>query len=194
MLFSKELTKDPQHVIEIINEEEQQFLKTLNRGRNLLNRTITRLDDAKVIPGDVAWRMYDTYGFPIDLTVLMAEEKGLTIDMDSYEKAKEQSYIMSQGKTGGQADVINLDVHAISELQEKKVPATDDSFKYKYTSGEDRSSEYNYESCVGSIIAIRNSENRFVDEVKSGEHCGLILDQTNFYAESGGQICNDNEF
>lgn len=52
-----ELNKDPQHVIDIINEEEQQFLKTLNRGRNLLNRTILRLDEATIIPGDIAWRM-----------------------------------------------------------------------------------------------------------------------------------------
>lgn len=187
-----ELLKDPQHVIDIINEEEVQFLKTLNRGRNLLNRTIARLGDAKVIPGDVAWRMYDTYGFPIDLTVLMAEEKGLTIDMDGYEKAKEQSYIVSQGKTGGQADVINLDVHAISELKEKNVPLTDDSFKYKYTSSADKTSAYQFDSCVGTIVAIVNGEKKFVDEVKSGEHCGLILDQTNFYAESGGQICEYN--
>lgn len=160
----------------------------MNRGRNLLNRTITRLNEAKVIPGDIAWRMYDTYGFPIDLTVLMAEERGLTIDMEGYEEAKEHSYIVSQGKTGGQADVINLDVHAISELQEKGVPATDDSFKYKYTSSADKSSEYQFESCDGSIVAIVNSEKKFVDEVKSGEHCGLILDRTNFYAESGGQV------
>lgn len=183
-----EVTKDPQHVIDIINEEEQQFLKTLNRGRNLLNRTIERLGGSTEIPGDVAWRLYDTYGFPIDLTVLMAEEKGLTIDMAAYEKAKEKSYILSQGKTGGQADTINLDVHAISELQGKGLPPTNDSLKYRYTSLAEKDTEYKFETCKGSIVAIVNSEKKFVDTVQSGEHCGLVLDQTNFYAESGGQI------
>lgn len=183
-----EVRKDPQHVIDIINEEEQQFLKTLLRGRNLLNRTIAKLGDSKQIPGDVAWRLYDTYGFPIDLTVLMAEENGLTVEMKGYEEAKEKAYILSQGKGTNRENAINLDVHAISELQGKGVPITDDSVKYRYTSSTDATTDYKFEGCQSKILAIVNHENRFVDEVHSGENCGLILDQTNFYAESGGQI------
>lgn len=183
-----EVRKDPQHVIDIINEEEQQFLKTLIRGRNLLNRTIAKLGDSKEIPGDVAWRLYDTYGFPIDLTTLMAEEKGLTVEMTGYEKAKEQSYILSQGKETSRSDAINLDVHAISELQTKGVPPTNDSFKYKYTSSTEKDTEYQFEGCQGVVVALVNSENKFVQEVHSGQNCGIVLDKTNFYAESGGQI------
>lgn len=60
-----EVTCDPATVIEIINEEEKQFLKTLTRGQKLLDRTIGKLAaGTKVLPGDVAWRLYDTYGFP----------------------------------------------------------------------------------------------------------------------------------
>lgn len=88
-----QVKKDPQSIIDIINEEEQQFLKTLTRGRNLLNRTIVKLGGSKVVPGDVAWRLYDTYGFPIDLTQLMAEEKGLTVDMEAYEEAKKTAQV-----------------------------------------------------------------------------------------------------
>ena len=67
-------------VIDIINEEEKQFLKTLTRGQKLLNRMIGKLAaGTKVLPRDVAWRLYDTYGFPVDLTELMAEEKGLQV-------------------------------------------------------------------------------------------------------------------
>lgn len=91
-----EVRKDPQSIIDTINEEEAQFLKTLSRGRNLLNRTIAKLGDSKTLPGDVAWRLYDTYGFPIDLTHLMAEEKNLNIDMNAYEEAKKQAQIISQ--------------------------------------------------------------------------------------------------
>lgn len=90
------MTKNPQSIIDTINEEEEQFLKTLSRGRNLLNRTINKLGESKTVPGDVAWRLYDTYGFPVDLTQLMAEEKGLNVDMPVYEEAKKLAQIASQ--------------------------------------------------------------------------------------------------
>ncbi|KAK7497635.1 hypothetical protein BaRGS_00011030 [Batillaria attramentaria] len=86
-----EVKKDPESVKEIINEEEAQFLKTLSRGHRLLERNINKLGTSTVLPGDVAWRLYDTYGFPVDLTLLMSEEKGLTIDMEAFEKAKQHS-------------------------------------------------------------------------------------------------------
>ena len=76
----------------MINEEETQFLKTLARGRKLFDRTVSKLTD-KLIPGDVAWRLYDTYGFPVDLTQLMAEERGLTVDMNVYEECKKKAQV-----------------------------------------------------------------------------------------------------
>jgi len=88
-----EIAKDPQNIIDIVNDEETQFLKTLSRGRNLLNRTIAKLESSNIVPGDVAWRLYDTYGFPVDLTQLMIEEKGLKIDMTEYEEAKKQAQV-----------------------------------------------------------------------------------------------------
>ncbi|XP_028147378.1 alanine--tRNA ligase, cytoplasmic [Diabrotica virgifera virgifera] len=183
-----EVRKDPQSVMDTINEEEEQFLKTLSRGRNLLNRTITKLDSSiKVVPGDVAWRLYDTYGFPVDLTTLMAEEKGLTVDMDTYEESKKQAQIASQGKGTGVADTINLDVHAITELQNKGVPPTDDLEKYSYVSTESPDSDYTFKSCEATVIGLRYNK-EFVDEVHTGQECGVLLDKTNFYAEQGGQI------
>ena len=95
-----EVRKDPDTIVDIINEEENQFLKTLARGRKLLDRTIAKMagGGTKTLPGDIAWRLYDTYGFPVDLTQLMAEEKGLEVDMDGYEKAKAAAQLASQGK------------------------------------------------------------------------------------------------
>ena len=81
-------------VMDVINEEETQFLKTLARGRKLFDRTVSKLTD-QVIPGDVAWRLYDTYGFPVDLTQLMAEERGLTVDMAMYEECKKTAQVGS---------------------------------------------------------------------------------------------------
>lgn len=185
-----EITKDPLSLIQLINEEEVQFLKTLSRGRSLLNRTIEKLND-KVIPGDVAWRLYDTYGFPIDLTQLMCEEKGLTIDMEAYEKAKKESQLISQGKVSGQEDLLALDVYALSHLQETGISPTDDSPKYNYVpSTTDKEADYKFAPCTGTIVALRRDK-QFVNEVNSGQECGIILDKTSFYAEQGGQIFDE---
>nr|CAH7769511.1 unnamed protein product [Callosobruchus chinensis] len=182
-----EVRKNPQGVIDIINEEEDQFLKTLIRGRNLLNRTISKLGSSKVLPGDVAWRLYDTYGFPIDLTCLMAEEKSLSVDMMKYEEARKQAHLISQAKGSGVADTINLDVHSITELQNQGVPPTDDSPKYNYSSDDKLDSNYRFETCEAVVVALRKDK-QFVDEVSTGQECGVLLDKTNFYAEQGGQI------
>lgn len=186
-----EIKKDPESIIQLINEEEIQFLKTLTRGRNLLNRTIEKLGESQIVPGDIAWRLYDTYGFPIDLTQLMCEEKGLRIDMESYEKAKKESILASQGKIAGQEDLLALDIHAISYLQDSGVPVTDDSPKYNYkATTQDKEAIYNFGDCTGKIVAIRKAK-QFVNEVGSGDECGLILDKTSFYAEQGGQIFDE---
>ncbi|KAG8265571.1 hypothetical protein J6590_092079 [Homalodisca vitripennis] len=186
-----EIKKDPQTIKDIINEEEEQFLKTLNRGRNLLYNTIGKLSGTTEIPGDVAWRLYDTYGFPVDLTHLMAEEKGLTIDMNGYEEAKKKAQVISQGKVAGVQDTLSLDVHAITELQNKKIPPTNDSFKYNYKARSDaKETEYDFEGCTAKVIALRYNK-AFVDSCSSGQECGVLLDRTNFYAEQGGQIYDE---
>ena len=84
-----ELTKDPEATKEIIRDEWTQFMKTLDRGQRILQRKIKQLGDgATKLPGDIAWLLYDTYGFPLDLTTLMAEEKGLTIDCAEFEEER----------------------------------------------------------------------------------------------------------
>lgn len=183
-----ELTKDPLMIMDIINEEEKQFLKTLSRGQKLLERTLSKLDQTKILPGDIAWRLYDTYGFPIDLTQLMIEEKGFTIDMNGYEIAKKKAQIISQGKAGGHEDNIKLDVHAISELQQKGIAPTYDLPKYSYVAvSADKNAKYDFETCTGEVVALRKDK-MFVDEVNSGDECGVILNRTCFYGEAGGQI------
>ena len=90
-------------MIGIINDEEAQFLKTLTRGKTLFHKAIKELPDgAKELPGDVAWRLYDTYGYPLDLTQLMAEESGLTIDTDEYEKSKAEAQVCSSKSSSGE--------------------------------------------------------------------------------------------
>ncbi|KAM7059484.1 alanine--tRNA ligase, cytoplasmic isoform 2-T4 [Molossus nigricans] len=183
-----ELKKDPDLVKDIINEEEVQFLKTLSRGRRILDRKIQSLGDSKTIPGDIAWLLYDTYGFPVDLTGLIAEEKGLVVDMDGFEEERKLAQLKSQGKGAGGEDHIMLDIYAIEELREKSLEATDDSPKYNYLS--DSSGSYTFKSAVATVMALRRDK-MFVEEVSTGQECGVVLDKTCFYAEQGGQIYDE---
>jgi len=187
-----EVRRDPGAIMDVINEEEKQFLKTLSRGQKLLDRTINKLGSGtKVLPGDVAWRLYDTYGFPVDLTQLMAEEKGLEVDNEGYEKCKAAAQLASSGKAGGAEDTLSLDVHALNDLKSRGFAPTDDSPKYEYVAeGEGKGAGYKFASSTGKILAIRYNK-QFVDSVASGQECGLLLDRTAFYAEQGGQIFDE---
>jgi alanyl-tRNA synthetase len=114
-------------------------LKTLNRGRQLFQKAVKTLSPNQTLfPGSVAWRLYDTFGFPVDLTQLMAEEYGLTVDMAEYEESRKKAVELSSAGAGKFRDTLDLDVHAIAELQQKGIPPTDDSPKYKYTADEDK--------------------------------------------------------
>ncbi|KFP79842.1 Alanine--tRNA ligase, cytoplasmic [Acanthisitta chloris] len=186
-----ELKKDPDMVKDIINEEEDQFLKTLSRGRRILDRKIQSLGDSKIIPGALTALLfprrgqYDTYGFPADLTGLIAEEKGLVVDMDGFEEERKNAQLKSQGKGAGGEDLLMLDIYAIEELRAQGLEVTDDSPKYSYAS--DPSGTYDFGSLVATVKAIRR-EKKFVEEVSTGQECGIVLDRTCFYAEQGGQI------
>jgi alanyl-tRNA synthetase len=125
------------------------------------------------------WRLYDTYGFPEDLTRLMAEELGLGVNDKEFEQAQLKSKEASKAssKKGGVA-VLKLDVHDISALEKNTaVPKTNDSYKYGVG------------NVTASVKAIYHNKT-FVSstsEVPEDVTIGLILDKTSFYAESGGQ-------
>uniref|UniRef100_UPI00358FAF3E alanine--tRNA ligase, cytoplasmic isoform X1 n=2 Tax=Myxine glutinosa TaxID=7769 RepID=UPI00358FAF3E len=184
-----EIRKDPQTVKDVINEEEEQFLKTLSRGRRILDRKILNLSPGcSTVPGDTAWLLYDTYGFPVDLTGLIAEERGLSIDMAAFEKERKAAQLRSQARGTGGDDQIGLDIYAIDELRERGFGATIDSPKYNYHC--DAEGVYVFEGLQAEVLALRQSKH-FVDEVLSGQECGVLLDRTCFYAEQGGQIFDE---
>ena len=173
-----EVKKDPEATKEIIRDEWQQFMKTLDRGQRILARKIKQLGDgATKLPGDIAWLLYDTYGFPLDLTTLMAEEKGLTIDCAEFEEERLKAVERSKATGAGVDDAINLDVHAIAKLQDDGVAPTDDSPKqdYHYDNG------YKFKTIKAKVIALRHSK-EFHQEANN-QDVGVILDTTNFYSE-----------
>lgn len=173
-----EVARDPSYLFEILNEEEISFAKTLDRGERLFEKyaEAAAKSGKKTLDGLQVWRLYDTYGFPVDLTELMAEEKGLTIDGPGFEKAKQESYEASKrgGKKDG-ANVLKLNVHDISELNSENVPKTNDEYKY------------GMENVDATILKLHDGT-AFVNEISEpGKKYGVILDKTCFYAEQGGQ-------
>jgi alanyl-tRNA synthetase len=167
---------------EILDEEELSFAKTLDRGEMLFEKYLEGTE-GKIMSGADVWRLYDTFGFPIDLTRLMAEERGFTLDeagvLEEETKAKELSRGARKGTVIG--EVVAFDVHAIGEIEEQKVPRTDDSFKYGLSKNFDKIGTGNVVSSVKALY-----QKGFKDECHEGNF-GIVLDKSNFYAEQGGQ-------
>ncbi|CAO3626101.1 unnamed protein product [Cunninghamella blakesleeana] len=177
-----ELKTKVDEVKSILDEEEVAFAKTLDRGEKLFETYLKAAKDqgSNTLSGNDVWRLYDTYGFPVDLTRIMAEENGILVDEKEFEAAQEAAKELSRrGKanTDGQK-VVALDVHDLAELgNNDKVPKTDDSYKYIGT---------NVQGQIKSIYY----EHKFLTETKDipeGARFGILTDKTNFYAESGGQ-------
>ncbi|ORX99184.1 alanyl-tRNA synthetase [Basidiobolus meristosporus CBS 931.73] len=175
-----EITKRVDYVKEILNEEEESFSKTLDRGERLFETYLKKAQESnsKFLSGADVWRLYDTYGFPVDLTRLMAEENGLEVDEEEFLKQEAAAKAASKSSRGvtSSGEVIALDVHAISEVEKNPdVPKTDDSYKYAT------------DDITATVKAIYHNK-AFGNEMSTAEQSfGVILDKTNFYSEQGGQ-------
>ena len=128
-----ELTKRTEEIEEILDEEEESFSRTLDRGEKLFDRYVNeaRQKGTNKLSGKDVWRLYDTYGFPVDLTRLMADELGLIVDEKEFEEAQAQSKEASKVQKKGNKDIVKLDVHDIAALEKNPdAPKTDDSAKF----------------------------------------------------------------
>lgn len=175
-----EIKKKQSDVKEILDEEELSFAKTLDRGEAMFEKYAQqcKIHDTKELAGADVWRLYDTYGFPTDLTQLMAEERGLTINEAAVSEAQEKAREASKGEKKAGAAVVKLNVHDISALEKMPdVIKTDDAAKYRREN-------------IHAVIKAIYHQGKFIDattEVPEGEQFGVVLDRTNFYAEQGGQ-------
>jgi alanyl-tRNA synthetase len=175
-----EIKRKESEVMEILNEEEASFAKTLDRGEKQFESYAqqSKLKDSTKLHGADVWRLYDTFGFPVDLTRLMAEERGLTIDDKEFEDAKQKAKEASRGEKKAASDLVKLDVHGLGQLSRMNdVRPTDD--RPKFARG-------NIKSQVRAVYHAKQFL-KGTDAVPEHEQLGLILDRTNFYAEQGGQ-------
>lgn len=153
-----ELKEKAEQIRESMQLEEVRFHRTLNRGMKKLEEALAELGNAKVIPGQVAFELYDTYGFPLELTQEIAQEQGLKVDLEGYRRAMQE-----QVERARAAARLNLDIGA----QVVGFPPTE------FTG-------YTEMSTTAEILACL--------ETNSHELRRLILNRTPFYAESGGQV------
>lgn len=168
-----ELKKSEDHIARVIAEEETAFLKTLDKGMKILDRRIAELKSEKkeILEGSVAFELYDTYGFPVDLTQLILRENNMTLDLQGFEEAMKSQKERSREDASMEAG----DWHIVKETEKTVFTG--------YTKTEDD---------------IHISKYRKV-KIKGKEVCQLVFDRTPFYAESGGQvgdtghISNDSE-
>ena len=153
----------------VVKSEEESFGRTLDRGIEIFNDAADKAQKSKnkTITGDDAFQLYDTYGFPIDLTGLMAEERNLKIDIKKFNE------LMEQQRQRARAAQKTVTVIAVDE----KLPVTDDSPKYAGS------------TCDAKIVGwIEQSSFKTAGSIAADSEVGLILDRTCFYAESGGQV------
>jgi alanyl-tRNA synthetase len=159
-----ELAEQQGLVERVLLKEEQQFARTLEHGMQLLEQAIGELE-GEVIPGETVFRLYDTYGFPVDLTADVAREHGLGVDMEGFER--EMDAQRERARAAGQFAV---DYNEQLRLEGSTV------FN-GYDSLEDRSEV---------VALLRDGEE--VDQLSAGEAGVVVLKNTSFYAESGGQV------
>ena len=166
-----ELPKSRQNIADALHKEEVRFAETLEQGLKIFEQAVSDLS-GKVIPGDIAFKLNDTYGFPVDLTADIARERGLEIDMAGYEVAmqaqRDRARAASSFSGVDTSDAIPLEM--LSKIGTEQ--------KFCGYDGLQNNTE------VLGLFA----DNREVDSLNAGQTASVILRETPFYAESGGQV------
>ncbi len=166
-----ELARAEALTVETVLLEETQFRRTLERGLHLLNEETEKLGDGQALPGGVAFRLYDTYGFPLDLTQDALREQGRAVDLAGFETAMEEQRARARAAWAGSGDAATERVWF--ELKEK-VGATEFL-------------GYSTETAEAEIVALVVS-GAPVSTAAVGSDVAVLLNQTPFYGESGGQV------
>lgn len=161
-----ELEREKAKVIEIIQNEENSFADMLQNGMKLLENELPKLNN-NVLPGDVAFKLFDTYGFPLDLTQMILRDRNINVDIEGFERAMTEQKERSRANTKG--------TRTLWESQ-TDLPDTDDSLKY--------SADSKIQATVLSIL--KNGE--FVKSASADDEVEVALDKTVFYGTQGGQV------
>ena len=191
--FFPELATRKEVVMSIIDEEEKSFVRTLDQGVKYFKKVVASMESAgsKVVAGKDAHLLFGSMGFPIDLTELMAAERGFTVDKDGFDALMENDRKLSEAaeaaRKGTGSKDLSMEAEQTAWLQGKGLPTTESNDKYIW--GMEAST-----SIIAVFTGRGGSGPGFVDSVTKDEGTvGLILNSSPFYYESGGQV-NDTGF
>ncbi len=165
-----ELDEKKDLILKVLTTEEENFNKTIDQGLKILADMESKLGSGKTLSGENAFKLYDTYGFPIDLTVEILEEKGYSVDMDGFQKAMDK-----QKETARNARKETNYMGADATVYDK----IDTSITSEFV-GYDNTT-------FDSVISVMTSVDDLADELSEGMEGTIIVDQTPFYATMGGQ-------
>ncbi|RXS89347.1 alanine--tRNA ligase [Geobacillus sp. PK12] len=175
--YYPEVKEKADFIARVIRTEEERFHETLHEGLAILAEVTEKAKEqgSRVIPGEEAFRLYDTYGFPIELTEEYAAEAGMTVDHAGFEREMERQ---RERARAARQDVDSMQVQGgvLGDIKD-----------------ESRFVGYDELVAASTVIAIVK-DGRLVEEVKAGEEAQIIVDVTPFYAESGGQIADQGVF
>ncbi len=163
--------KRAEHLItETLKTEEEKFSSLLNRGIEILNENLSKVKN-NILPGEVAFKLYDTYGFPLDLTADILKNKNIKVDSSGFDREMKKSKQLARANWKGSGD---------KSLEEKW-------FKVREKINPTEFLGYEFNKLEGVVIKISTGKD-FVNEAKAGAEVEIITNQTPFYAESGGQV------
>ncbi len=171
--YYPDIKRRRENIARIIKNEEEKFHETLEQGTRILEEFMGVLQKSKqkILPGKEAFKLYDTYGFPFDMTEAILNENGFAVDKDGFEEELKKQRL--QAKTSSQMTGEVFDTGPLSKIK-------DISKGSKFLG-------YDQYACEGKVIAIIKND-QLVDTATAGNEVTVILDQTPFYGESGGQI------
>lgn len=165
------LNEKKAYIKELIKIEEERFLSTITAGLELFNAELKNTKD--IFSGDVAFKLYDTYGFPLDLTADMLREKGLSVDSARFDELMQEQKIRAKASWKGSGDEVKEDGDFKVLLEEF---------------GKNEFIGYDKLECEAKILALLDENYKRVGELKDNQTGFVMLDKTPFYANSGGQI------
>ena len=157
-------------IVETLKNEEEKFSSLLDRGMKILTENLSKVQN-NTLPGSVAFKLYDTYGFPVDLTSDILRTKNIKVDNISFEKEMEKSKSLARANWKGSGD---------KSIEEKWFKIREELKPTEFLG-------YEFEKAEGVVLKI-SKDNKFVESANVGSNVEIITNQTPFYGESGGQV------
>ena len=165
-----ELNTGKDLIIETLKNEEEKFSSLLDRGIKILNENLEKVRN-NILPGSIAFKLYDTYGFPLDLTADILRNKNISVDKIAFTKEMEKSKKLARANWKGSGD---------EALEEKWFQVREEINPTEFLG-------YEFDKAEGVIVKISKGKD-FVNEAQMGDEIEIVTNQTPFYAESGGQV------